>query len=99
MWILFFLIFHLPTAQKLESKAQSLPHVYSSTSARLSLGFLRGNNGSFHSQPVVGPSEGERVEELGYNHGSFHGATTILRFHNRGMLDDGGDGGWKSPIV
>lgn len=38
MWTFFFFIFYFfPTAQKLESKAQSLPHVYPSTSIRLSL--------------------------------------------------------------
>lgn len=62
MWILF-LIFYFPTAQKLKSKAQSLPHVYPSTSVclGLSLGFLGDagfseDNRSFYSLEILNPS-------------------------------------------
>lgn len=62
MWTFFFLIFYFPTAQKLKSKAQSLPHVYPSTSVCLSLrlGYLGDSfsedNRSFHSLEILNPS-------------------------------------------
>lgn len=59
----FFFIFYFPTAQKLKSKAQSLPHVYPSTSVCLSLGLgylgdtsFSGDNRSFYSLEILNPS-------------------------------------------
>lgn len=62
MWTFFFLIFYFPTVQKLKSKAQSLPHVYPSTSVCLSLGLgylgdsFSEDNRSFHSLEILNPS-------------------------------------------
>lgn len=67
MWtfilLLFFLILYFPTAQKLKSKAQSLPHVYPSTSVCLShgLGYLGDAvspriTSPFYSLEILNPS-------------------------------------------